>query len=82
MPTIFPAMDIEWEWEIVDTDDIGKWVSLEMMKSIYKNWSLEEKKILVIALFEAPSLKVQTSYGHAIALWKKRCGIDQKRLII
>ena len=27
-------------------------------------------------------LKVKTSYGHAIALWKKRCGIDQKRLII
>ena len=27
-------------------------------------------------------LKVKTSSGHAIALWKKRCGIDQKRLII
>ena len=27
-------------------------------------------------------LKVKTSNGHAIALWKKRCGIDQKRLII
>ena len=27
-------------------------------------------------------LKINTSYGHAIALWKKRCGIDQKRLII
>ena len=27
-------------------------------------------------------LKVQTSYGHAMALWKKRCEIDQKRLII
>ena len=27
-------------------------------------------------------LKIKTSYGHAIALWKKRCGIDQKRLII
>ena len=27
-------------------------------------------------------LKVKTSYGHAIALWNKRCGIDQKRLII
>ena len=28
------------------------------------------------------SLKVKTSNGHAIALWKKRCGIDQKRSII
>ena len=26
-------------------------------------------------------LKLKTSYGHAIALWKKR-EIDQKRLII
>ena len=28
------------------------------------------------------SLKVWTSSGHAIALWQKRCWIDQKRLII
>ena len=28
------------------------------------------------------ALKVKTSSGHAIALWKKRCGIDQKSLII
>ena len=28
------------------------------------------------------ALKLETSYGHAIALWKKRCEIDQKRLII
>ena len=27
-------------------------------------------------------LKLKTSYGHAIALWKKRFGIAQKRLII
>ena len=27
-------------------------------------------------------LKLKTSYGHAIALWKKHCEIDQKRLII
>ena len=27
-------------------------------------------------------LKIKTSYGHAIALWKKRCEIDPKRLII
>ena len=27
-------------------------------------------------------LKGKTSYGHAIALWKKRCGIDQNMLII
>ena len=27
-------------------------------------------------------LKVKISSGHAIALWKKRCGIDQKKLII
>ena len=26
--------------------------------------------------------QIKTSYGHAIALWKKRCGINQKRLII
>ena len=34
--------------------------------------------IINILLF----LKAKTSYGHAIELWKKRCGIDQKRLII
>ena len=27
-------------------------------------------------------LKIKLSSGHAIALWEKRCGIDQKRLII
>ena len=27
-------------------------------------------------------LKVKISSGHAIALWKKHCGIDQKRLIM
>ena len=23
---------------------------------------------------------MKLSYGHAIALWKKRCGIDQKKV--
>ena len=35
-----------------------------------------------LSYYNGLSLKIKTSYGHAIALWKKRCGIDQKRLII
>ena len=27
-------------------------------------------------------LKIKISSGHSVVLWKKRCGIDQKRLII
>ena len=30
----------------------------------------------------AYQLKIKLSSGHAIALWKKLCGIDQKRLIM
>ena len=28
------------------------------------------------------SLKIKLSSGHLIALWKKRCGMDQKKLIM
>ena len=51
---------------------------------------VKKKKILLHGVFlcifwfrfKSVALKAKTSYGHAIALWKKRCGIDQKRLII
>ena len=48
-----------------------------------KYLSLFNSKLYQIILeSEIDALKMKLSSGHAIALWKKRCGTDQKRLII
>ena len=55
-------------------------VVAEAMFISRNNTRWELKKI--ITFIKVTLLKVKTSSGHVIALWKKHCGIDQKRLII
>ena len=35
-----------------------------------------------VPVFFFSTLKIKVSSGHLIALWKKRCGMDQKKLIM